>query len=65
MRAVPLVHPCSEPGCATLTMGPRCLAHELTGDTPVGRSRRVASAALLAALAGFAAAFLARARLSV
>jgi hypothetical protein len=46
-------------------MGPRCLAHELTGDTPVGRSRRVASAALLAALAGFAAAFLARARLSV
>src|ERR687887_505703 len=26
---MPLVRPCSEPGCATLTMGGRCLEHEL------------------------------------
>jgi hypothetical protein len=25
---MPLVRPCSEPGCATLTMGERCLEHE-------------------------------------
>jgi hypothetical protein len=60
---VPLVHPCSEPGCVTLTMGEHCLAHELARVAPVERSRRLASAALVAALAAFAAAFVARARL--
>ena len=25
---MPLVHPCAEAGCATLTMGSRCLEHE-------------------------------------
>jgi hypothetical protein len=60
---VPIVRPCSIPGCATLTMGEHCLAHELANETPVARSRRIASAALVAALAACAAAFLARARL--
>jgi hypothetical protein len=26
---MPLVHECREPGCRTLTMGARCLQHEL------------------------------------
>jgi hypothetical protein len=26
---MPLVRPCSEPGCSTLTMGDRCVEHEL------------------------------------
>jgi hypothetical protein len=26
---MPLVHPCAQPGCGTLTMGDRCLEHEL------------------------------------
>jgi hypothetical protein len=26
---MPLVHECQEPGCSTLTMGRRCLQHEL------------------------------------
>ncbi len=26
---MPLVHECQEPGCSTLTMGVRCLQHEL------------------------------------
>lgn len=47
----------------TLTMGEHCLAHELARVAPVERSRRLASAALVAALAAFAAAFVARARL--
>jgi hypothetical protein len=25
---MPLVHPCSEPGCSTLTIGDLCLEHE-------------------------------------
>ena len=25
---MPLVHPCAEHGCTTLTMGERCLEHE-------------------------------------
>jgi hypothetical protein len=25
---MPIVHPCAEVGCATLTMGERCLEHE-------------------------------------
>jgi hypothetical protein len=30
---MPLVHPCLVPGCGTLTMGDRCLAHEqLAGE---------------------------------
>jgi hypothetical protein len=30
---MPLVHPCREPGCSTLTMGDRCLEHELARHT--------------------------------
>lgn len=63
---MPLIRPCCEPDCTTLTMGERCLAHELAGPVPaVTRVSGVASAALLAALAGLLAAALARVRLSV
>lgn len=63
---VPLVHPCSEPGCSTLTMGHLCLEHEGTrAESAPTRSRRVVSAALVGAIAGLVAAFLARARLSL
>jgi hypothetical protein len=54
---VPLVHECTARGCSTLTMGSYCLAHE--ENEP--RSRRLlAVAASAAAIAGFAAAFVAR-----
>jgi len=40
---MPLVHQCREPGCGTLTMGDRCLEHELAAADR--RSARVRSAA--------------------
>jgi hypothetical protein len=57
---MPLVHECSEPGCETLTMGRLCIVHERETPRPIVR---LATAAAAAVLAGFAAAFLARARL--
>jgi hypothetical protein len=54
---MPLVHECSAAGCSTLTMGDYCLAHEQDGARP---RRFLAVAAAAAALAGFAAALLAR-----
>jgi hypothetical protein len=39
---VPLVHPCSRPGCETLTMGVLCLEHEQQRDMSVAmRARRL------------------------
>jgi hypothetical protein len=56
---VPLVHPCSRPGCETLTMGVLCLEHEGQRETSLAtRVRRLlprlasASALLAAATAG-------------
>ena len=63
---MPLVHECGRPGCTTLTMGTFCLAHE--APEPVAgrpRPRPTALPFLAAALAGLAAAFLARARLHI
>jgi hypothetical protein len=40
---MPLVHPCREPGCGTLTMGDRCLEHERAAAGR--RAARVRSAA--------------------
>jgi hypothetical protein len=39
---MPIVHPCRKTGCSTLTMGERCLEHELARDT----SRRARAGAL-------------------
>jgi hypothetical protein len=57
---MPLVRPCAEAGCATLTMGDRCLEHEqLTAKrlrTRVGKvSRRFRAPAIAIALAVAAA----------
>ena len=62
-----MVHPCSAPECSTLTMGVFCVEHEAAAavDAPTARSRTVAFAALVGASAGFLAAFVARARLSL
>ncbi|TMK73293.1 MAG: hypothetical protein E6G50_02055 [Actinobacteria bacterium] len=57
---MPLVHACREPGCGTLTMGERCLEHELL-DRGRGRTRlrtaagRFRGPALALALAAAAA----------
>jgi hypothetical protein len=56
---MPLVHPCREPGCATLTMGDRCLEHECAAAdrrtarvrSAVGRFRGPALALGVAAVA--------------
>lgn len=40
---MPVVHPCSEPGCGTLTMGTLCLEHEQTREARF-RSRLTALA---------------------
>jgi hypothetical protein len=58
---MPLVHPCSRPGCSILTMGAYCVDHE--GAAPHESARHpLAVAALAAAVAALLAAFLARAR---
>ncbi len=57
---MPLVQECSAPGCTTLTMGRLCVEHEHPASRP---KRSLVTAAAAAALAGFVAAFLARARL--
>lgn len=62
---MPIVSPCSAPGCSTLTIGEYCLAHEHPPEAAQRPGRGVALAALAAALAGLVAAFLARARLSL
>lgn len=61
---MPLVHECGHPECSTLTMGPLCLAHERQERAARPPRQRLATLPFLAAaLAGVAAAFLARARL--
>jgi hypothetical protein len=51
---VPMVHPCSHPGCETLTMGSLCLEHE---REPTLRKRlqralpRIATATMVVAAA--------------
>lgn len=63
---MPIVHPCSAPDCATLTMGTYCLACEQAPARPrEPRGRGMAVAAVAGAAAGFVAAFVARARLSL
>jgi len=60
---MPLVHACSSPGCSTLTMGALCLEHERDAsghEQEPQRTRFLAVAAAAAAVAGFAAAFVAR-----
>lgn len=63
---MPLVHECGRPECSTLTMGRFCLAHERQEVAPLPPRQRLAALPFLAAaLAGVAAAFLARARLHI
>ena len=55
-----LVHPCAEPGCATLTMGNRCLEHEQLAArrlrTRVGKlSKRFRAPAIAVGIAAAAA----------
>jgi hypothetical protein len=66
MAAMPIIRPCSDPGCATLTMGELCLAHEHArlAEQPL-RRRAIPYVALVAAAAGLLAAFAARARVPV
>jgi hypothetical protein len=57
---MPVVHPCSEPACGTLTMGDLCLEHEqLVGKRLTIRigalSRRLSAPALALAIAAAAA----------
>lgn len=62
---MPLVQECSHAGCSTLTMGPYCIEHEpAAAGRPAPPSRRLAALTGLA-LAGLAAALLARVRLPV
>jgi hypothetical protein len=57
---MPLVHPCSEPGCSTLTMGDLCLEHdqlaqERLAKRMVALSRRFRAPAVALAVAAVAA----------
>jgi len=57
---MPLVHPCAEPGCATLTMGNRCLEHEQLAARRLRMrlakiSRRLRSPAIAVGIAAAAA----------
>ncbi|HET8606529.1 MAG TPA: hypothetical protein VFL66_05800 [Gaiellaceae bacterium] len=62
-----LVHECGHPGCSTLTMGTLCLVHEQPEPTTPSQvvPRLAALPFVVAAAAGFVAAFLARARLHI
>ena len=57
---MPLVHECQEPGCSTLTMGARCLQHELLARKQVTArigafSKRFRAPAITLAIAAAAA----------
>jgi hypothetical protein len=57
---MPLVHPCSEPGCSTLTIGDLCLEHEqLSQERLIKRivalSKRFRAPAVALAVAAVAA----------
>jgi hypothetical protein len=57
---MPLVHPCSEPGCSTLTIGDFCLEHEQLAQERLARrmvalSRRFRAPAAALAVAAVAA----------
>jgi hypothetical protein len=57
---MPLVHPCSEPGCSTLTMGDRCLEHDQLAQKRLARrvlalSKRFRAPAVALAVAAVAA----------
>src|SRR6266702_4581815 len=57
---MPLVHPCSEPGCSTLTIGDLCLEHEQRAQERltkrvVALSRRFRAPAVALAVAAVAA----------
>jgi hypothetical protein len=57
---MPLVHPCSEPGCSTLTMGDLCLEHdqlaqERLAKRMVALSKRFRAPAFALAVAAVAA----------
>jgi hypothetical protein len=65
MERMPMVHPCSAPGCSTLTMGALCLEHEFAPALDSSGRGSVARAALIGLAAGLAAALLARARITL
>src|SRR6266536_3406371 len=57
---MPLVQPCSEPGCSTLTIGDLCLEHEPLAQERLARrivalSRRFKAPAVALAIAAIAA----------
>jgi hypothetical protein len=57
---MPLVQPCSEPGCSTLTMGDLCLEHDLLAQERLAKrmvalSRRFRAPAVALAVAAVAA----------
>jgi hypothetical protein len=57
---MPLVHPCSEPGCSTLTIGDLCLEHEQRAQERLTRrmvalSKRFRAPAAALAVAAVAA----------
>jgi len=57
---MPVVHPCSEPGCSTLTMGDLCLEHEQLAQERLARrmlalSRRFRAPAVALAVAAVVA----------
>src|SRR5882724_7670510 len=57
---MPLVHPCSEPGCSTLTIGDLCLEHEQLAEERltkriVALARRFRAPAFALAVAAVAA----------
>jgi hypothetical protein len=57
---MPLVHPCSEPGCSTLTMGDLCLEHDQLAQKRLARrvlalSKRFRAPAVALAFAAVAA----------
>jgi hypothetical protein len=57
---MPLVHPCSQPGCSTLTIGALCLEHEQLAQERltkriVALSKRFRAPAVALAVAAVAA----------
>ena len=57
---MPLVHPCSEPGCSTLTMGDLCFEHEQLAKERLAKrmlalSKRFRAPAVALAVAALAA----------
>jgi len=54
---VPMVHPCTRPGCEMLTMGELCVEHERQRDSRAReRLRRVLAAGAVVAAAALGAA---------